>query len=94
MHVGRIQGATRNLGAPTGWEKDKHGACGGLPIRDEMHAPGLPCMVSAWIPTPEEIALLQAGAPAYLYVIGSAHPPVSLIVGSPPSEVSEEARNG
>ncbi len=86
MMVGRIAGATRNLGAPPGWERDKHGACGGLPIRDEMHSPGLPRMVSAWIPTPGELAALQAGAPIYLHVIGATHPPVWVGVGLPPAE--------
>jgi len=83
MHVGRIAGATRNLGAPLDWERDKHGTCGGLPIRDEMHAPGMPRMVSAWLPTPEELRLLNAGAPIYLTVIGHVHPPVSVGVGMP-----------
>lgn len=32
--------------------------------------------VSAWIPTPEEIAALNAGAPVYLFIYGDKHPPV------------------
>lgn len=40
MHIGRILGATRNLGAPADWDKSKHGTCGGLPIRDEMTTAG------------------------------------------------------
>lgn len=83
MHVGRIIGATRNLGAPRGWEKDKHGICGGLPIRDELTTAG-PGMTSAWLPTPEEITQIQAGAPIYLTVLGSVHPPVSMQVGVAP----------
>lgn len=85
MEIGRIQGATRNFGAPVGWEKDKHGTCGGLPIRDEMHRPGLPSMVSAWFPTPDELARLRDGAPIYLTVVGTVHPPVALTIGNPPA---------
>lgn len=32
--------------------------------------------VSAWLPTPEELAALNAGAPVYLSIWGSSHPPV------------------
>lgn len=37
--------------------------------------------VSAWEPTPDEIALIAAGAPIYLWVWGTGHPPVMLTVG-------------
>lgn len=83
MHVGRILGATRNLGAPADWDKSKHGICGGLPIRDEPTTVG-PGMTSAWLPTPEEIARISAGAPVYLTVLGQIHPPVSMAVGPAP----------
>ena len=32
--------------------------------------------VSAWLPTPEELAALNAGAPVYLFIYGNSHPPV------------------
>ncbi len=86
MHIGRVAGATRNLGAPRDWDPAKDGICGGLPIRDEPHSPGVNRMVSAWLPTPEEIALIVAGAPIYLGVLGIDHPPVSLSVGNPPAD--------
>ena len=76
MHIGRVAGATRNLGAPKDWDPAKDGVCGGLPIRDEPHSPGVNRMVSAWLPTMEEIALMVAGAPIYLSVLGTPHPPV------------------
>lgn len=84
MLIARIEGATRNLGAPPGWERDKHGTCGGLPIRDELSASDLPCMTSAWTPTPEELARLNAGASIHLTVLGTAHPPVAMAVGEAP----------
>ena len=43
-------------------------------------------MVSAWLPSPDELRLIAAGAPIYLYVYGTAHPPVWVGVGMPPVE--------
>jgi hypothetical protein len=87
MHIGRITGATHNLGAPKDWDPAKDGTCDALPIRAEPHGEDLLRMYSAWMPTPEEIALIAAGAPIHLMVLGSFHPPVMLTVGNPPSEV-------
>lgn len=42
-------------------------------------------MVSAWQPTPDELARLNAGASVHLRVIGTQHPPVMLEVGQPPA---------
>ena len=77
----RINGATRYLGAPKGWEPDKHGHCGHLAIID-VHPEGetQPVMISAWEPTPGELAALNAGQPVYLQIVGTAHPPVMLWV--------------
>ena len=83
MHVGRIQGATRNLHAPADWDRDKDGPCLGLPIRDEKTTAG-DGMTSAWFPTPEEIERIAQGAPIYLTVLGHVHPPVSMSVGPRP----------
>jgi hypothetical protein len=70
MHPGRIQGATRTLGAPRDWDATKNGPCGGLPIRDERTHAGQG-MISAWFPTNEEIERMKEGAPIYLTVIGT-----------------------
>lgn len=83
MHVGRIENATRNLGAPSDWDKATQGPCGGLPIRDEQTGAGQG-MTSAWFPTPEEIERIASGAPVYLTVLGTVHPPVSMGVGPRP----------
>lgn len=32
--------------------------------------------ISAWLPTPEELAALNRGAPVYLFIYGNGHPPV------------------
>lgn len=84
MMIGHIEGATRELGKPRDWDDARDGKCLTLPIRDELVA-GMPQMVSAWVPTPDEIARIAAGAPIYLRVVGSAHPPVLLLVGEPPA---------
>lgn len=84
MQPGRIEGATRTLGAPQAWDKSKDGPCGGLPVRDEVTANGRAAMVSAWFPTPEEMILIAAGAPVTLCIINNQHPPVSIGVGKAP----------
>jgi hypothetical protein len=75
MIVARIEGFTRELGKSQGYR--------GLPIKDDKLEDGTPMMLSAWEPTPLELAILNAGGKIVLSVIGSAHPPVSLNVMMP-----------
>lgn len=79
MMINRIPGATRVLA------KDQP-EYSQLPIRDEKRADGVNSMVSSWSPTPDELARLNAGAPVYLGILGTVHPPVILGVGEVPSE--------
>lgn len=81
MLIGRITGATRVLGKRQGYF--------GLPVRDEIadekvNGPGTPVMVTAWEPTPEEIAKIVAGASIEVRILGTAHPPMMVGVGEPP----------
>ena len=81
MQIGRIEGATRVLGQSQGYL--------GLPLRDvvvnsTVDGPQTPAMETAWLPTPDEIVAIVAGAPVILCVLGTAHPPVMLSVGAPP----------
>ena len=81
MLISRIEGCTRTIGKSQGYL--------GLPLRDELltcsvGGPDTPAMVSAWEPTPAELAQLQAGASVHLRVLGMAHPPVLLYVGPVP----------
>lgn len=93
MLIQRIQGATRVLGAPVNWDEAADGPCFGLPILDIPAAPptgpdqpgNAAQMASAWEPTPEELAALNAGAPVILFVIGGVHPPVYVGVGEAPA---------
>lgn len=81
MQIGRIEGTTRVLGQSQGYL--------GLPVRDELiecevDGPLTPAMTTAWLPTQEEIDAIAAGAPILLRVLGTAHPPVMLMVGQAP----------
>jgi hypothetical protein len=76
MQIGMIERATRILGKSQGYM--------GLPVRDTDLGPEGNCMVSAWHPTPKEIAAINAGAPIHIYVLGTAHPPMMVGVGESP----------
>jgi hypothetical protein len=78
MLIRRIEGATRNLGAPADWDGDIS-KCNVLPIADVMTDHG-PFMVSAWEPTPAELEAINAGASIQLWIAGTGHPVVSLAV--------------
>lgn len=83
MQIGRIEGATRTLGKSQGYL--------GLPLRDEtisctVNGPDTPAMVTAWHPTPDELARLNAGAAVHVRILGSAHPPMMVEVGEMPTE--------
>lgn len=76
--IRRVEGATRNLGAPSDWDGDIS-KCNVLPILDVTTDQG-PFMISSWEPTPVELAALNAGASLNLWIAGSAHPVVALAV--------------
>jgi hypothetical protein len=90
MLVDRVEGCTRVLGAPKGWTPETSGDCHGLPIRDEMNG-DVPCMISAWEPTPAELAALNLGAKVMLRLVGTGHPPVALYVSDVPDASAGEA---
>ncbi|NTG22034.1 hypothetical protein G6L00_16475 [Agrobacterium rhizogenes] len=83
MQIAMIEGATRIIGKSQGYL--------GLPLRDEViscavDGDGTPAMVTAWLPTPDELARLNAGASVHLRILGTVHPPVMVEVGEPPLE--------
>ena len=86
MHIRRIVGVTRDLGAPKEWDHERQGRCHSLPVRDMVDETGHR-MISSWMPTPEELAAIAAGAPIHLSVYGNGHPPVMLTVGEPPAKI-------
>ena len=86
MEIGRIKGCTRVLGKSQGYI--------GLPVRDEtinctVSGEGTPAMVTAWFPTPDELAALNAGAPVHVRLLGIAHPPIMVEVGEAPDAMEE-----
>jgi len=83
--AGRIPNANRYLGAPPDWKPEADGHCSHLAILDQQpECGGSNRMWSAWEPTPDELERLQSGAAVYLCVLGTAHPPVTLMVGEAP----------
>jgi hypothetical protein len=73
MQIARIAGTTRVCGKSQGYL--------GLPLRDEIitdKATGLatPAMVTAWTPTPGELAALNAGGNIHIRILGSVPPPM------------------
>lgn len=78
--MNKIQHPSNNavLGAPAGWDQSEL-PCGALPITRGTQD-GLPVVVSYWMPTPEELAALNAGKPVALWVVGPTMPPVSVEV--------------
>jgi hypothetical protein len=79
MEIRRIPAATRDIGKPQGWDDDVHGPCASLPVRDEEHN-GVHYMVSAWAPTPEQLAILNEGGSIRLGIAGYVHPVVFMSV--------------
>lgn len=76
-----IEGFTRICGKAQGYK--------GLPLRDIKTESGTPAMVTAWTPTPEELAALNLGASVHVTILGSVPPPMMVGVGTPPT--NEEA---
>lgn len=64
------------LRPPRGASADE---CRPLPITRVLYQPSnMPAVVSYWQPTPEQLALLNAGRPVWLSVMGSTHPPMAI----------------
>lgn len=78
----RIANATHYMGAPKGWEPERDGRCSHLAVRVVGNV-----YESAWEPTPDELAALNAGGSVLLRVVGG-QPPVMLLVEPAPVETS------
>ena len=79
MIIKRIDGHTRDFGAPVDWNGEDT-SCGALPVRDVITPEG-PFMISAWEPSPEELEALLRGETIKLWLRGEVHPVVALTVG-------------
>lgn len=93
MNPARIEGANVCFKRPAGSRADQ---CVDLFVRREVIAVGDPPeewigLSSAWTPTAEELAALNAGAAIILTIMGTQQPPVSLHVSDPPTLVASIA---
>jgi hypothetical protein len=70
----KISGANQYFGPPSDWQDTYERACGNLHVR----VVGSSCQ-SAWRPTPDELAVLNAGGSVILEILGG-QPPVALWV--------------
>lgn len=80
MIIKHIEQHTRILGAPKDWDESSDLPVGALPIRDVVMG-GVPFMVSAWEPTPQEVAALLRGETVKIWIQGVSHPVIALSVG-------------
>jgi hypothetical protein len=87
----RIKNATGVFGAPMDWDQKRDGNCVGLAVRVTPFTRN-PFFESAWEPTPEELAQLNAGGSVILRVIGG-QPPVALYVEPAAPEETPDATN-
>ena len=83
MQIGVPEGVTRIVGKSQGYL--------GLPLRDEIihcsvNGTETPCMISAWLPTPDELAALNAGAAVHVRILGRVPPPMFVFAGPIPIE--------
>jgi hypothetical protein len=87
MIPGHIEGANVCFKRPKDTTAEQ---CGDLWVRREAvdnHGEAWVMMTSAWIPTPEELAALNAGAAVILSIAGTTQPPVILTVSQPPPPI-------
>jgi len=80
------------LQPPARWDAEKHGECQPLAVRIEGEV-----VQSAWLPSPEELAMLNAGGHVVLTLYGLV-PPAALhveLAGEPPTmaEATQDAWN-
>ena len=84
MQIGHIEGTTRVCGKSQGFL--------GLPLRDGIRTCSVagvdvPTMTSAWLPTPDELAALNAGAAIHVQIDGVTPAPMMVGVGPEPDPV-------
>ncbi len=72
----KFPGATHSLGTPQGWNEEKQGRCGDLPIMVENNT-----CISCWTLTEMERQAVMGGKNIYVHVVnGETQPPIMLKV--------------
>lgn len=77
----KIEGANVVFGAPEGWDEATQGPCIKLHARVVRDDTGMR-VETAWEPSPEELAMLNAGGSVILSVVGG-QPPVWISAAAP-----------
>lgn len=85
MMPAKIEGESRPIGKPKGWDQAKDGHCATLHVRDQQIG-GLAFMISAWEAGPLEPGYLLAGANVHLGISAPIHPVVNMGVGPVPED--------
>lgn len=80
MDAIKINGTNHTFGAPEDWSLEKEGECATLAVKLAVTEGGHSCVESAWRPTKEELAFINAGKPVILRIYGEGMPPVALYV--------------
>lgn len=84
MYPTKIVGSNMTFRPPQSWDAKANGECVDLPVvidpppGTKLAAGQMVDITSAWVPTPEELAQLNAGHAVQLTVYGTVHPPVHL----------------
>lgn len=93
-----IDGWNAAPGAPAGWEPERDGECGALPVRVHPAPPGqlrpgqrVEWCESAWEPTPRELDAIVCGRSIILRVVGWQVPVALYVDGVVPPDDPGEA---
>lgn len=74
----KIEGG-QPIGAPRGWDPEKHGECGTLEVLARQGDRGLTELISAYRFTPAEVqAIADGDAELMLCILGTGHPVISM----------------
>lgn len=79
MTPDHINNATHHFGPPQDWNDERDGRCGSLWVRQSDEPSGRTVFASAWRPTAEELAALNAGGVVVVEVFGG-QPPIMISV--------------
>ena len=79
MFIAKIKNANLVFGPPKDWNSERDGECSSLPVFKDGET-----FSSAWKPTAQELAALNAGHAVILTIFSAVHPPVSIGVSGEP----------
>jgi hypothetical protein len=78
----KLADETRSIGKPEDWDEALDGPCLTISVHDFVDPlTGVPFMLTAWTPEPDELQRLNEGRPLFLAISGRTHPVIKLFVG-------------